>query len=604
MSKRRAQRSMAANRSTSRKIARSTSLSQNQAAEQETSEHPILTLQRQLGNATVSRLIASQRGGADASGQIRHKSKAATQSVSLLPDQAAHIPNTSADRHLLFQAKATISRAPGATSKKGSQAPASKPEYELYVLNDILDYHTARLASGMPSFEKLYMALEGTNLSGKRIADRDRREMFDQAILELKHVIEFATEEQKAYLQRKRIELFKKEASDRVDSTLTIKGKVVEMPGDLHPREQAAVFHQYLPTLRETIQIANEQILRLGSEQLEHVLEHIAEHGSGKAGILGKLAALNGLLGLADGWLTLSDGEFQKELSRVQGFFPTVTTYSELVKAVVEVGIGAVSLTASLAAGIAKLAGDAALTESAMGVAAKSGELLGNVVAGIEIVHGLFVLLDPKSTSQQKEKAAFGVASGGAWFIGGGPASFAVLATYVGAKIAAHLYWEGATGLTSGLMSQMWEWIKQKGSDIATYSEHVANANSLLAEEKDPTKAKYLAEEAAISTEFLAMHINDFLQHSLSTGKDMGWKGDMAIVSPGNVPVMVEAFAPLQHFRGVKSGPELLVAATQILNMITWCLRHVQAIEESGIRHKDLNDLIDDDTEAAKPKED
>jgi hypothetical protein len=98
MKKRRAQRSLAANRSASRKLAPSKSLSQNQAAEQETSEHPILTLQRQLGNAAVSRLIASERAGEDKGVQIMRKPKAPVETITFGADEVPTIAGVRPDQ--------------------------------------------------------------------------------------------------------------------------------------------------------------------------------------------------------------------------------------------------------------------------------------------------------------------------------------------------------------------------------------------------------------------------------------------------------------------------------------------------------------------------
>jgi hypothetical protein len=116
--------------------------------------------------------------------------------------------------------------------------------------------------------------------------------------------------------------------------------------------------------------------------------------------------------------LTLTDEELTHHLREVHGVFNGVSTYSELVKAVAELTGGAISLTASYAAAIAKLAGDTSCAAMATGLARSTGLLFANVIAGIEIIHGVAVLLDPHATPQQKVDGAVGASSGAAWFIG------------------------------------------------------------------------------------------------------------------------------------------------------------------------------------------
>lgn len=82
--------------------------------------------------------------------------------------------------------------------------------------------------------------------------------------------------------------------------------------------------------------------------------------------------------------MTLTDEELAHRLREVHGVFNGVSTYSELVKAVAELTGGAISLTASYAAAIAKLAGDTSCVAMATGLARSTGLLFANVIAGIE----------------------------------------------------------------------------------------------------------------------------------------------------------------------------------------------------------------------------
>lgn len=500
------------------------------------------------------------------------------------------------------------------TGGEGQDATTDEPGVDtlLWVLDDVLNNETNRLIPDVTdrykaAFEKLYQALVGHDLAHKKIFGRERREIFDEAVLALRPVLAHATGAQRDLLQSKRAVLLRAEAVDRVDNALVIDKKLVEIPDERYPREQAAVIRPYLPKLVQTMQVANEQFLRLGHEQMEEALEHLTK--GGHADILARLATLQGLLGLADGWLSLTDEELQHQLSHIQGDLPGVTTFGELVKAIVEIGIGSVSLTATLAAAIAKVTGEAVMASAAMAVAGQAGHLLGNVVAGIEIVQGVLALLDPTATHAQKERAAVGVASGGAWFAGkriggaatGAAASVAVVATYLELKAAAYLYWQGALGVTTLVMREAFEYMRQYGASMARAAENLARAGLLLHEEQNPLKAAPLAEIEAESTRMLATAVDDFLQHCLSSGKDMGVGSSDPAGEPGNYEILVEAFAPLQPLRGVTSGLALAAAATAVIEKITWLLAHASEIVVASAKgHKRLHDVEEETAKAAQ----
>ena len=333
--------------------------------------------------------------------------------------------------------------------------------------------------------------------------------------------------------------------------------------------------------------------------ELEQLLDRLEKDARPGQRTVERLGVLIAFLGTVDGWMTLTDDELREHLTEIHGVLPTVSSFAELVKAVTEIGIGTVSLTAAFASGIAKLAGDEALAAQAMSVAGQAGGLLGNVVAGIEIVHGIFVLLDSNATHAQKEDAVAGIASGGAWFIGraiggaavGGPASVAIAASYLLLKVSAVLYWQGALGINALLMRETFEYLRDVGTSLARVSGRVERAGMLLQGEKDPIKAGPLRDVHADNEKMLTSILDDFLAHCTPGGaKDMGWGGSLA-TAPGNVQMLSEAFAPLLRYRTVKSGPELLAGAAAVVQRIAWCLVHAREIEIASTQHKHLSDI-------------
>jgi hypothetical protein len=497
----------------------------------------------------------------------------------------------------------------------------------LWVLDDVVYNGTSRLIGELsdrsrPAFEKLFAGLAGHDVHGRKLGGRERRESFDEAVLALRDVLAFATDEQRAALRRKRDGLLRGEASDRVDNSVIVGKRILEIPGDGHPREQALVLHEVMPTIVHTLQVATERLHRLAEgghehyeaaidaleqeleksphyHELEQLLDEVEKDAQPGKRTVERLGVLIGFLGTVDGWLTLSDEELRDHLTEIHDVMPTVSSFAELVKAVTEIGIGTVSLTAAFASGIAKLTGDEALAAEAMTVAGQAGALLGFVVAGIEIVNGILVLLDSHATYAQKEDAVASIASAGAWFIGrwiggaavGGPASLAITASYLMLKVTMQLYWQGALGINALLMRETFEYLRDTGTNLGGVSGRAERAGLLLQGETDPIKANPLRQEHAESEQLLATMLDDFLAHCTPGGaKDMGWGGSFA-TAPGNVPMLAEAFAPLLGYRTVKAGPDLLVGTGFVVQRIAWCLVHAREIEIASTQHKHLSDI-------------
>ena len=562
--------------------------------------HPILQLQRTVGNRAVGRLMQAKLAVSHPDGAPSGWEKAPLNflsgaAVGKSPLTQRHVARGNDEQRGADHARmdtlsssACVQRKAGEGKVDPKQA-AYEIENVLWVLDDMMSGYGGRLINEPNVPEKYRPALRKLNHS--IWTGKDRTE-FDEAVLGLRDVIDHASPAVHTWLAESRSKLFKGEARGRIENSLTVGGKVIEIPDDKHPREQGELLRSQLPRFIETMKIANEQLVRYG-HQLDHML---GEHG-GHDGALGKLAVMQNLLFLADGWLKLTDEELAHELSHIRGFFPTVSTYSELLLAIVEVGGSSIALTATLASGIAKLAGDAALSASAAEVASSVGHTLGNVVAVVEIVHGIFVLLDSKATGEAKERAAFGIASGVGWFAGGAAGSIAVFGGYLIAKAAAHLYWQGALGLTTGFMRVTFDHMQNKGASIALGTESLARAGMLLHEEKDPMKSaalKAVEEEQAIR---LGGLIDSFLDDCKPEGKGHGWGNENVARFPGNYTILAEAFAPLQSLRGRRTGPAVAEAAAKVLEKITWCFQNAADIIVASAKGKHLQDVEESEKE-------
>ena len=383
----------------------------------------------------------------------------------------------------------------------------------------------------------------------------------------------------------------------------------------------------------ENLALLNEQLHRFGEannehyeqlihsienspqyERLEEFLEHVEKDFHRPETVVHTIGALQAVFGLVDGVLRIGlwrigddkddekELELQKRLRELHGDLPTVNSFVDLVKVSIELGIGSASVTALIVAGIARLSGDVALAESALGVAGSLGGALADAVAGIEILHGFLVLVDSDVSRQEKVDAAVGIASGSAWFIGraiggktmGSPASIAVAAGYLLLKLELSLYWKGAYGINKLLTNPTFAYLSGYAVHFASLSDKVDRAELLLQKEHDPLRARPLAQALASYESSLAVGLDDFLAHARPKGaKDMGFLGS-AVLSPGNVTILAEVFEPLQRYRGVKSGPRLAEAAGHVLQRIRWCAQNSeQIVVASAKQDKHLSDVVE-----------
>jgi hypothetical protein len=389
------------------------------------------------------------------------------------------------------------------------------------------------------------------------------------------------------------------EAKSRVTASVrTGKQGLVEPADDNHPHEQGAQLHAELQKLIPTIGMINEQVIRLKHDGIHHEAEALMEgHAHGKKLGPGSLVELQALLWMVDGWLLLTDEELAHHLGEVHGVFNAVSTYSELVKAVAELTGGAISLTASYAAAIARLAGDASAAAMATGLARSAGLLFANVIAGIEIIHGVAVLLDPHATPQQKVDGAVGASSGAAWFIGsrvggaavGFAASSAILLGYAELKLMAHLYWEANLGLTAGFMRLAYETIQRDGESIARTADELAKAGMLRQNEKDPEKATALQRVETTLIAQLGAAVDYFIDDCKPRGVEAG-----VARYPGAYTVLREVFAPVMPHKGAKTLETVTEAARVALERITWSMAHAGELITASARRRNLADVEHD----------
>jgi hypothetical protein len=521
--------------------------------------------------------------------------------------------------HVVQQARPTAAASTThvvrAKAKEEGHKPTPQEESDdttaLSIAADIVQNDTPRQLAGAPpryaaALRDLYAAKHGRIYPGKDYTGAQRLEALDRALAGLRPAItmmqhdrgqaEWLDGEFTSYLQPIREAALVQQARDRVEGSVTIDGKTVEIPDDEHPREQAALLKSYLPKLIDTISQINELAIRLGHDPIHHAAMEMfkgeGRHAKGFGKWAGNLVELQNVLLFAQGVLTLTDKEFQHELHHIQGVLGGIATYTELVKACVELTGGGVALSASYAAVIAKAVGDESAMLAAQGVARTTGLLLANVVAGIEIVWGIVVLVDPHASSEKKEHAVLAVAGGGAWFIGralagslgGGIAALGVALTYLELKWLASEYWGAVIGLDAAWLRGCFEHMQGSAETIIRHGDAMHRAHDLMVAEKHPEQAAALQKAEHVEGALLQHSLDEFLETCTSGSVQEPWR-------PGGWQTLRGKFAPLMHFRSARTTEETVEGAKQTLDAIIWCLKHAGDIVLAEAKQMNIGQL-------------
>jgi hypothetical protein len=551
----------------------------------------LIELSAKWGNSAVQRTLAAERRRRAHPEQLGNGSRQALSSGKSA--SASHGPDKSNQK-----------------AKQPTDAEWGNAQSALQVAADVLQHERRLMIADAPaqytsSLWLLHAAVTGKAHDGT-LSGTERLNALDKAKAGLGAAIALydSTDDGRAWLQEQLLSrvatlhdsLRFAEAKARVKGAVRVgKQEVIEVASDKHPREQGGQLHTELQKLVSTIGMVNEQVIRLKHDGIHHEAEALMEgHVHGRRLGPGTLLELQTILWTVDAWLTLTDEEFAHHLGDVHGVFNGVSTYSELVKVVAELAGGAISLTASYTAAIAKLAGDTSAAAAATGLARSAGILFGDVIAGIEVIHGIAVLLDPHATSQEKVDGAVGASSGLAWLIGsrtagiavGFAASSAILLGYAELKLMAHLYWEANIGLTAGLMRLAYETIQRDGEAIARGADELAKVGLLRQSEKDPEKAAALQRVEATLIAQLGASVDYFIDDCKPKSSEAG-----VAKYPGAYTILQEVFAPVMKHRRARTLEAVTEAAKVALDRITWSMAHASELITASARRKHLGDV-------------
>lgn len=383
-------------------------------------------------------------------------------------------------------------------------------------------------------------------------------------------------------------------ATDRVQRSVLVDGdRVVDPETAASPREQAALLHVAMPKLIATVRQLNDLVARLPEEQIEdHVKEVIAAHSQGRAKFQ-SLVELGNALTLLDALLLLSDDELRQRYDEASTIIGKATDFTELLKGVVAFTGGCMGIVGSLTGMLARIAGmpDAASLASAF--AAEVAWKLGPILTAIEVAHGILVLIDSRSGTQEKVDASVDVASGALWLgrhaiEGAGPASMALETGYAIYRASLAYAAEAALGLESGILRTALQKLSGDGADIASVCPDVAKALALAKTESDPERK--LAMERVLTNK--AAQLRGLLQILISDLQPPDLEAGMASV-PGRYQILREAMAPLLERQIGNTPDEVLQAGKLAVDRIVWILQHADQIELAAARGKGLEAVAD-----------
>jgi hypothetical protein len=404
------------------------------------------------------------------------------------------------------------------------------------------------------------------------------------------------------------------QARARVENSIRVgPDKIFELPDD--PHEQGRVLHAAIQKLLPTIAKVNEQVLRVDHHLIEHQAEEMVIEGEAHNGKLktGSLVELQNTLVVIDGFLTLTDEEFTKKLHEVQTEWKAVATYAELVKAVTEVAGGALAMTFSGVSLLARAVGDPASATIASGASRAIGLHLGNIIAGIELVHGFATMFDSTASRQERIDGGVDAAGSAAWLIGkrfsvgvGASASGAIFLGYAELKWMLNEFWATSHAIVAAQMRGPFERIEWAAESIATKSDLLVKAGMLLRDEQNTAKATELKRVEATYAASLGGAV-DGLISDCRPRRTVG--GEMHY--PGEFSLLREVFAPVMKHEHATTPEAATEAAKVALERITWSLAHAEDIVNVAAAEGDLADVESDiaEQEAAKqpapaPKED
>jgi hypothetical protein len=202
-----------------------------------------------------------------------------------------------------------------------------------------------------------------------------------------------------------------------------------------------------LRELRETVNMANEVVLRMGEDALHHAAAHALHLGHhDKIGtvrgvdpheyaVAARLSAAQSHLTLLEGVLRLTGPEMVETARANPGVWGVVLTSANVIRGATEIIAGTVGTIAAVTELLARATGDAALANAARGLTVGTVATFGKIFSAVQVIHGIYLVLEKGASLEQKVEGAGEIASGGGFLAGA-----AIGGSLAGGLISAPLY--------------------------------------------------------------------------------------------------------------------------------------------------------------------
>jgi len=382
-----------------------------------------------------------------------------------------------------------------------------------------------------------------------------------------------------ARIRKAKHKAIKTEQTDTAENRVTLTD-----PGEDRPHERAILVRDAIGIVKLDI----ESIVRMGEHDIHEDAEALwnavpdeQKRTFARWGV-GNLVDIQTPLLAFDGLLKLSDEAFLEEVKNADEPFKKLATYTELVSAALEFVGGCAATGATLAGHFIRLIDDPAKADVVLGFARLGTLKLSNVLTVVELVHGLFTLLDSTATRDEKINAGVDIGISSAWLYGA-PELGAAL---VGAKMAlAFLSLAGGAieGAQNLAMHNAFEMIRQDGDALMRDGEYVARAETLLKSETDRGRKAGLH---AVHEKYLKELKTDVLRLAEDTAAT---RDDNR---PGGWPVLVELFAPVATAAPRMTSSAGIVTAVQIaVDRVVYAAEHHADLVVLALEDKSLGEM-------------
>jgi hypothetical protein len=143
-----------------------------------------------------------------------------------------------------------------------------------------------------------------------------------------------------------------------------------------------------------------------------------------------------------------------------------------------------------------------------------------------------------------------------------------------------------------GLLRELFDRLSNDMDSFVKQTSLIRKASHLAAAEKDPVKAAALTAIATKGVTDLSKWNRSFLEDCLASSPGRGTGSDRnQFRIPGNVPLFVELFAPLQSRKNATSIREVVAVTDDIVADIKWCFQHAPVLPKALATNQTLRDI-------------